>query len=157
MLAVLQRVTRARVTVGDETTGAIESGLLVLLGVATLDDDACADLLARKTADLRIFEDAQGKMNLSLRETGGSALVVSQFTLLADCRKGRRPSFIGAARSEQAIPLYERFCATLRAEGLAVATGRFGASMSVELTNEGPVTIVLSSDDLSTPRREGAP
>src|SRR5207244_10444307 len=113
-------------------------------------------LLSKKTAELRIFRDAEDKMNLSVKETGGSVLVVSQFTLLADCRKGRRPSFIEAARPEQAIPLYEKFCALLRAEGLTVATGQFGAEMQVELLNQGPVTIVLDTDDLQAPRREAS-
>jgi D-tyrosyl-tRNA(Tyr) deacylase len=153
VLAVLQRVAEARVVVAGETIGSVGHGLLVLLGVATADTEAEADLLAKKTAELRIFEDEAGKMNLSVKEKAGGVLVVSQFTLLADCRKGRRPSFIAAARPEQAIPLYERFCALLRAEGLPVATGRFGADMRVELVNDGPVTIVLDSEDLRAPRR----
>ena len=115
-----------------------------------------AELLAKKTAELRIFRDAEDKMNLSVKETGGSVLVVSQFTLLADARKGRRPSFIEAARPEQAIPLYEKFCALLRAEGLTVATGVFGADMRVELVNDGPVTIVLRSEDLRGPRKDAS-
>jgi D-tyrosyl-tRNA(Tyr) deacylase len=156
VLAVLQRVARASVVVSGETVGAIERGLLVLLGVSTKDGEAEVELLARKTAEIRIFEDAAGKMNLSVKEVGGSVLVVSQFTLLADCRKGRRPSFIDAARPEQAIPLYERFCALLRADGLTVATGKFGAEMKVELLNDGPVTIVLSTDELRAPRREAS-
>ncbi|MBI3725300.1 D-tyrosyl-tRNA(Tyr) deacylase [bacterium] len=153
MIAVLQRVSRARVVVAGETVGEIQKGLLVLLGVSVEDKEAEADLLAKKTEELRIFEDRDGKMNLSVKEVSGSVLVVSQFTLLADARKGRRPSFIAAARPEQAIPLYERFCQSVRSEGLTVATGRFGAEMQVELSNDGPVTIVLESDAWKEPRR----
>ncbi|MEZ0230445.1 MAG: D-aminoacyl-tRNA deacylase [Planctomycetota bacterium] len=153
MIAVLQRVLRSSVVVAGETVGAIEKGLLVLLGVSVKDGPEEVDLLAKKTAELRIFEDAEGKMNLSVKEVGGSVLVVSQFTLLADARKGRRPSFIEAARPEQAIPLYEKFCGAIRAEGLTVATGRFGADMKVEILNDGPVTIVLSTDDLKGSRK----
>ncbi len=153
MIAVLQRVSSARVVVDGETVGEIQRGLLVLLGVSVADREAESDLLAKKTAELRIFEDPEGKMNLSVKDVSGSVLVVSQFTLLADTRKGRRPSFIDAARPEQAIPLYERFCAKLREEGLTVGTGRFGAEMKVELVNEGPVTIVLRSEDWNEPRR----
>jgi D-tyrosyl-tRNA(Tyr) deacylase len=156
VLAVLQRVASARVVVSGEVVGAIEKGLLVLLGVAVTDSETECELLAKKTADLRIFRDAEDKMNLSVKETGGSVLVVSQFTLLADCRKGRRPSFIEAARPEQAIPLYEKFCAVLRSEGLTVATGQFGADMKVELVNDGPVTVILRSEDLRAPRREAS-
>ncbi len=155
MIAVLQRVLRSSVVVSGETVGAIEKGLLVLLGVATADGTAEADLLAKKTAEIRIFEDPEGKMNLSVQEAAGAVLVVSQFTLLADCRKGRRPSFIEAARPEQAIPLYERFCEQVRSAGLRVETGRFGADMKVEIVNDGPVTIVLSTDDLKGSRRGG--
>lgn len=154
MIAVIQRVLRASVVVSGETVGAIEKGLLVLLGVSVKDGPEEASLLAKKIAELRIFEDAAGKMNLSVKEVSGSVLVVSQFTLLADCRKGRRPSFIEAARPEQAIPLYEKFCELVRAEGLPLATGKFGAEMKVELVNDGPVTIVLSSDELKGSRRE---
>jgi D-tyrosyl-tRNA(Tyr) deacylase len=153
VIAVLQRVLRSQVVVAGEVVGAIEKGLLVLLGVSVKDTAEEAELLARKTAELRIFEDAEGKMNLSVKEVNGSVLVVSQFTLLADARKGRRPSFIEAARPEQAIPLYEKFCELVRSEGLPVQTGRFGAEMKVEILNDGPVTIVLSSDDLKGPRR----
>lgn len=154
MLAVLQRVSEARVVVEGKVVGEVQKGLLVLLGVATTDGEAECELLAKKTAELRIFRDAEDKMNLSVKDTGGSVLVVSQFTLLADARKGRRPSFIDAARPEQAIPLYEKFCALLRAEGLTVATGVFGADMKVQLVNDGPVTIVLRSEDLGGARRE---
>ncbi len=145
MIAVLQRVARASVTVDGERVGAIEKGLLVLLGVSVKDGVAEAELLARKTAEIRIFQDAEGKMNLSVKEIGGSVLVVSQFTLLGDTRKGRRPSFIEAARPEQAIPLYEKFCELVRAAGLEVQTGRFGAEMKVELLNDGPVTVIVQT------------
>jgi D-aminoacyl-tRNA deacylase len=137
--AVVQRVLRARVTPGGE----IGAGLCILLGVAATDDEVAADRLAGKVARLRIFEGDDGKFDRSLLDTGGAALVVSQFTLIADTRKGNRPSFSDAARPEQAEPLYERFCDALRALGIDVATGSFGARMQVELVNDGPVTIVL--------------
>ena len=139
MKAVVQRVSRASVTPG----GAIGAGLCVLLGVASTDTDADADRLAAKVAQLRIFEDDDGKFDRSLLDTGGAALVVSQFTLIADTRKGNRPSFSEAARPEHAAPLYERFAQALRDLGVEVATGVFGARMAVELVNDGPVTIVL--------------
>jgi len=139
MRAVVQRVSRARVTPG----GSIGPGLCVLLGVAETDDEAAADRLARKTADLRVFPDEAGKFDRSLLDTGGAALVVSQFTLIADTRKGNRPSFAAAARPERAEPLYRRYCEALLALGIAVETGVFGAHMEVELVNDGPVTIVL--------------
>ena len=139
MRAVVQRVARASVTPG----GAIGAGLVVLLGVAEADAEGDAVRLAEKIAKLRIFENADGKFDRSLLETGGAALVVSQFTLIADTAKGNRPSFSGAARPERAEPLYERFCAALRALGIRVETGVFGARMAVELVNDGPVTIVL--------------
>ena len=139
MRAVVQRVSWARVTPG----GAIGGGLCVLLGIAEGDDEAAAVRLARKTAELRIFPDADGRFDRSLLDTGGAALVVSQFTLIADTRKGNRPSFAGAARPEAAEPLYERFCTALRNLGVQVETGVFGAHMDVELVNDGPVTIVL--------------
>ena len=145
MKAVVQRVSDAGVAIGGREVGAIGRGLLVLLGVETGDDGATADLLARKIAALRIFEDDAGKMNRSVLEVGGGLLVVSQFTLLADLRKGNRPSFIAAALPDQAEPLYERFCVGLRGHGLTVATGRFGARMAVRLVNDGPVTIWLDS------------
>jgi D-tyrosyl-tRNA(Tyr) deacylase len=158
LIAVLQRVARAKVTLVDdparpEVAGEIGRGLLALLGVADDDEETDAELLARKTGDIRIFEDAEGKMNLSVKEVSGSVLVVSQFTLLADCRKGRRPSFVGAAPPEKAIPLYERFVGLVREQGVPVATGRFRAMMEVELVNAGPVTILLDSRDLRAPRR----
>ena len=130
-------------TVGGAVRGEIRSGLVVLLGVARDDDASAADRLAAKVARLRIFEDDHGKFDRSILDAGGSALVVSQFTLIADTRKGNRPSFAGAASPEQAEPLYERFCNALQAEGVPVETGEFAARMSVELVNEGPVTIVL--------------
>ena len=143
MRAVVQRVSEARVTVAGETVGAIGPGLLVLLGVGHDDDEAAVEHLAGKIARLRIFEDDAGHMNRSVLDTGGAVLAVSQFTLLADTRKGNRPSFIAAAPPERAEPLYETFVEALRALGLEVATGRFGRSMEVALVNSGPVTIVL--------------
>jgi D-aminoacyl-tRNA deacylase len=137
--AVVQRVARARATPGGE----IGEGLCVLLGVADSDDDAVVERLAGKVARLRIFEDRDGRFDRSLLDTGGAALVVSQFTLIADTRKGNRPSFSEAARPERAEALYERFTAELRALGVPVTTGVFGARMAVELVNDGPVTIVL--------------
>jgi D-tyrosyl-tRNA(Tyr) deacylase len=147
MRAVLQRVSRAAVVIDGETVGAIERGLLVLLGVAPADTPAEAQWLAEKIAGLRIFNDEAGKMNRSVADVGGAVLVVSQFTLYGDCRKGRRPSFLGAATPDLAVPLYEAFVNALRALGLPVATGRFGAMMQVELINEGPVTLILDSSD----------
>ena len=146
MRAVVQRVSRARVSVGGETTGEIGAGLMILLGVGREDTAAVAAALAEKGANLRIFEDENGKMNLSLLDVKGSALVVSQFTLYGDARGGRRPSFIAAAPPEMAKTLYEEFCAALRKLGVSVATGIFQAMMSVELVNEGPVTILLDSE-----------
>ncbi len=148
MKALLQRVSEASVEVEGSVVGAIGGGLLVLLGVETGDGPAAADRLARKVAALRIFEDAAGKMNRSVGDVGGGLLVVSQFTLLADVRKGNRPSFTAAAAPELAERLYEHFCARLQAAGLPVATGRFGARMAVRLINDGPVTIWLDSADL---------
>ena len=146
MRAVLQRVSRAQVTVEGRATGQIGAGLMILLGVGKPDTSVVAVSLAEKCANLRIFEDAQGKMNLSLLDTKGSALVVSQFTLYGDARGQRRPSFITAAPLEQAKALYDEFCAALRKLGITVATGIFQTMMSVELVNEGPVTILLDSD-----------
>ncbi|WP_026369553.1 D-aminoacyl-tRNA deacylase [Kallotenue papyrolyticum] len=153
MRALIQRVSRASVRVDGATVGAIGPGLVILLGVGVGDSEREAALLAEKIAHLRIFADAEGKFNRSLLEVGGAALVVSQFTLFADTRKGRRPSFTQAAPPEQAAPLVERFAALLREQGIAVATGRFGALMEVELVNQGPVTIWLDSDDWQRPRR----
>ncbi len=147
MRAVLQRVAQARVVIAGETVGAIQRGLLVLLGVARSDTPEDVAWLADKVAALRIFNDAQGKMNVSVADVHGAVLVVSQFTLYGDCRKGRRPSFIDAAPPETAIPLYEAFVQALRAQGLPVATGRFGAMMQVELVNDGPVTLIVDSKD----------
>ncbi len=148
MRAVVQRVSRAAVVIDGETVGAIERGLLVLLGVAATDTPAEVQWMADKIAGLRIFNDEAGKMNLALADVGGAVLVVSQFTLFGDCRKGRRPSFLGAAPPEIAVPLYEAFVNALRALGLPVATGRFGAMMQVELINEGPVTLILDTKDV---------
>jgi D-tyrosyl-tRNA(Tyr) deacylase len=141
--AVVQRVAEATVTVGGETVGAIGPGLLVLVGVGHDDDEAAAAALAAKIAKLRIFADDAGQMNRSVVDVGGAILAVSQFTLLADTRKGNRPSFIAAARPEQSEPLYQHVVTTLRGLGIAVETGRFGAEMRVALVNDGPVTIVL--------------
>jgi D-tyrosyl-tRNA(Tyr) deacylase len=150
---VLQRVSRAAVRVDEETVGEIARGLLILLGVREGDDEATAKRLAAKTADLRIFPDEEGRFNRSLLETGGEALVVSQFTLYGDVRKGRRPSFNDAARPEVAEPLVESFAAALEEAGVRVARGRFGAMMQVELVNDGPVTVILDSEKLERPRR----
>jgi D-tyrosyl-tRNA(Tyr) deacylase len=146
--AVVQRVSRAEVRVEGRATGRIGRGLAVLLGVARDDGEADAHQLAGKVAALRVFEDGAGKMNLALGEVGGGVLVVSQFTLLGDARKGNRPSFVEAAPPEAANALYERFCAALAEKGIAVATGVFRATMEVELVNDGPVTILLDSRKL---------
>ncbi|MDJ0950606.1 MAG: D-aminoacyl-tRNA deacylase [Alphaproteobacteria bacterium] len=143
MKALVQRVSAAQVTVDGETVGAIGAGLLVLFCAEEGDAEAEADALAAKIAKLRIFEDAAGKMNLSVLDAGGSALVVSQFTLAADLRKGNRPSFSGAAAPERAQALLARFCDRLRDQDVPVETGRFGAHMEVALTNDGPVTLWL--------------
>ena len=145
MRAVVQRVSRAAVTVEGRVTGAIENGLLVLVGVAVDDTQGDAVLIGEKVAGLRIFPDEAGLMNRSLNETNGGALVVSQFTLYGDARKGRRPSFIAAAKEPLARELYERVGATIAARGIRVAYGEFGAHMDVELINDGPVTILLDS------------
>ncbi len=145
MRVVLQRVRAARVRVGDEVTGEIGPGLLVLLGVARTDTPEQARWLAEKVVSLRVFEDAEGKMNRDVTESGGGVLVVSQFTLYGDCRKGRRPSFLDAAPPDVAIPLYEAFVAAVRALGVPTATGRFQALMQVELINDGPVTLIVDS------------
>ena len=145
MRAVVQRVAWARVSVGSEIAGAIERGFLVLLGVAEGDTREDALFLAQKISGLRVFEGAAGKMNLGLSEVGGKMLVVSQFTLLGDCRKGRRPSFDKAARPQAARELYEAFIAAVREQGIETATGRFQEQMLVELANDGPVTLLLES------------
>ena len=151
MRALLQRVRQASVSIEGRVEGAIEGGLVILLGVGDGDTEAQADTLAHKIVHLRIFGDADSKFNLSLLDCGGQVLVVSQFTLYADARKGRRPSFSGAARPERAEPLCDYFTQTLRCLGVAkVATGRFGAMMQVEIHNDGPVTIWLDSDELSS-------
>ena len=143
MRVVLQRVSRASVTIAGRTAGAIGPGFCLLVGFTHGDDESVADWMAEKVAGLRLFSDAAGKMNLGLEEVRGGVLVVSQFTLYGDAGKGRRPSFIDAARPETAIPLYERFVAALRSRGLEVATGEFGADMQVEIHNDGPVTLIL--------------
>ena len=143
MRALLQRVSKARVTVRGEEVGAIGKGFVVLLGVTHNDGHSEADWLANKVAGLRLFEDANGKMNLSLNDVGGRALVVSQFTLYANARKGRRPSFIDAAPPQEAEPLVDRFAQQLRQSGLVVETGVFGEMMTVEIHNDGPVTLML--------------
>ena len=145
MRALLQRVTRAEVRVDDETVGAIGRGLVVFLGVGPADDDAAADGLARTVAELRIFADEQGRTNRSLLDVGGDALVVSQFTLFADTRRGRRPGFSGAAPPDLAERLYLRFAAALGELGVGLATGSFGAAMAVEPANDGPFTIWLDT------------
>jgi D-tyrosyl-tRNA(Tyr) deacylase len=147
MRAVIQRVREARVTVGGETIGSIGGGLLVLLGIHQDDGFGELEWMAAKISQLRIFEDTEGKMNLSIQDTGGEVLVVSQFTLYADCRKGRRPSFVEAAKPDKAIPLYESFCQRLQLEGIRTARGQFGAKMSVSLVNDGPVTITIDTAD----------
>lgn len=147
MRAVVQRVSSARVVVDGETVGEIDSGLLVLVGATHEDTSEDARALGQKIAGLRIFSDADGKMNLSVADTGGAALVVSQFTLYGDVRKGRRPSFVGAARPEPARRLVDEVAAELRGRGVRVATGRFGAMMEVSLTNDGPVTILVETSE----------
>lgn len=143
MRVLLQRVTRAQVSIAGHNVGAIDRGYVLLVGFTHTDTEASAEWMAEKVAGLRLFADAEGKMNLALEDVGGAVLVVSQFTLYGDAQKGRRPSFIDAARPEQAIPLYERFVGMLRERQLRVATGEFGADMQVELVNDGPVTLML--------------
>ena len=147
MRALLQRTSGASVRVGDETVGAIRAGLVVLLGVGPDDDEPTADALARRVTELRIFDDDAGRTNLSLVDVRGAVLVVSQFTLFADTRRGRRPGFTGTAAPELAERLYLRFAGTLRELGVEVATGQFGAVMAVELVNDGPFTIWLDTAD----------
>jgi D-tyrosyl-tRNA(Tyr) deacylase len=143
MRVLLQRVSRAEVRVGERVTGAIGPGVLLLVGLTHTDTEVQLAWMAEKVAGLRLFADAEGKMNLALDDVGGAVLVVSQFTLYGDAQKGRRPSFVDAARPEQAVPLYERFVALLRERGVKVETGEFGAMMDVELVNDGPVTLWL--------------
>jgi D-aminoacyl-tRNA deacylase len=147
--AVIQRVTQASVTVENQVVGRIEHGLLVLLGVAAGDSEQDAESLAEKICALRIFGDSAGKMNLSVKDIGGSVLVVSQFTLLADTRRGRRPSFVGAAGPDIAIGLYEHFVKVVGQQGIRTATGIFGAMMTVALVNDGPVTLILETEAYS--------
>ena len=149
MRALIQRVSRAQVVVDGHTTGAIDRGLLVLLGVAAEDTEKERNWLAEKIIGLRIFEDDEGKMNRSLEDVGGAMLVVSQFTLYGDCRKGRRPSFISAAPPEMAERVYEEFVAHVRGRGVRVETGVFRAHMDVELVNDGPVTLWIDTERLS--------
>ena len=150
MRIVVQRCTRAEVRIAGTVVGRIGQGFMLLVGITDTDTTADADLLAKKIAQLRVFEDQDGKMNLALADVGGAILSISQFTLYADCRKGNRPSFIRAARPEQASPLYDYFNQTLRTTyGLTVETGRFGADMQVDFVNDGPVTILLDTTELA--------
>jgi D-tyrosyl-tRNA(Tyr) deacylase len=151
MRIILQRVSRASVAIGGRVAGAIERGYCLLVGFTHRDTAIEVDWMAEKVAGLRLFSDAEGKMNLGLEEIGGALLVISQFTLYGDAQKGRRPSFIDAARPEVAIPLYERFIARLRGRGLRVESGEFGADMLVEIHNDGPVTLVLDRDAAPRP------
>ncbi len=146
MRVVLQRVSRASVSIDGRITGAIGRGFCLLVGLTHGDSVATVDWMAEKVAGLRLFSDAEGKMNLGLEEVGGGVLVVSQFSLYGSSTKGRRPSFIDAARPETAIPLYQRFVGALRDRGLEVATGEFGADMQVEIHNDGPVTLILERE-----------
>ena len=149
MRVVVQRCSRAEVRIDGNSVGKIGQGFMLLVGITETDTTAEADLLAKKIAQLRVFEDEAGKMNLAIRDVGGAILSISQFTLYADCRKGNRPSFIRAAHPEQASPLYDYFNETLRTTyGLTVETGRFGADMKVDFINDGPVTILLDTDEL---------
>ena len=153
MIAVIQRVSQGSVAVDAKTVGKINQGLVILLGVSRVDSTPDADYLAEKIVHLRIFEDEGGKMNHSLLDVNGQLLAVSQFTLLANTRKGRRPSFIEAAAPEQAIPLYEHFISRVEHFGIHVEKGKFGASMQVDIINDGPVTIVMDSSDRHQSRR----
>lgn len=142
---MIQRVSEASVVVDSETVGQIGQGFLVLLGVDETDEEKDLQWLVQKTAALRVFEDSEGLMNLDIQKIGGEILVVSQFTLLGDCRKGRRPSFVAAAKPEKAEAMYDQFCSTLRSMGIVVETGRFRTTMQVSLVNDGPVTLLLDS------------
>jgi D-tyrosyl-tRNA(Tyr) deacylase len=146
MRAVVQRVSSASVRIEGEVVGSIQRGLMVLLAAGQRDTDADLDTMVRRIPDLRIFDDADGRMNLSLLDTGGSLLVVSQFTLYGDCRKGRRPSFVGAMAPDTARTLVDRAVEAWRARGIAVETGRFGATMEVALVNDGPVTLLIDTE-----------
>ena len=148
MKAIVQRVSRASVTVDDKKIARIDSGMLILLGVKKEDSEKESALLAKKTANLRIFGDHEGKMNLSLKDINGQAIVVSQFTLYGNCKKGRRPSFINAALPEKADLLYQHYVQCLQNENVPVQTGQFQAMMQVEMINDGPVTIILDSDEM---------
>lgn len=147
MRVVIQRVAKASVTIAGEVVGQIGRGLVVLVGICDGDDAKATAFLVEKTVNLRIFPDDDDKMNRSVLDIGGGVLIVSQFTLYGDCRKGRRPSFVGAAGPEVAIPLYEAFVERMRATGIPVQTGRFGAMMEVELINDGPVTLIIDSPE----------
>ncbi|BAO08157.1 D-aminoacyl-tRNA deacylase [Enterococcus mundtii] len=147
MRAVIQRVSQAAVSINEREVGRIDHGLLILLGVHDTDTQKDVDYLIKKIAQMRIFEDEQGKMNLSIEDVKGALLSISQFTLFADTKKGNRPSFIAAARPEKAIPLYEAFNEGLRQRGITVETGEFGADMAVSLVNDGPVTIIIDSQN----------
>lgn len=148
MRVVIQRCSHAEVRINNKVVGRIGKGFVLLVGITDTDTEKEVDILAKKVAQLRVFEDADGKMNLSLKDVNGAILSISQFTLYADCRKGNRPSFIQAARPEQASPLYDYFNQALRdSYGLTVETGQFGADMKVDFVNDGPVTILLDSDD----------
>ncbi|MCQ2346883.1 MAG: D-aminoacyl-tRNA deacylase [Paludibacteraceae bacterium] len=149
MRVIVQRTSRAEVRIDGAVVGQIGKGFMLLVGITDGDTQAEADYLAKKVAQMRIFEDAEGKMNLGLQDVGGEILSISQFTLFADCRKGNRPSFIRAARPEVAEPLYDYFNTVLRTQyGLQVATGRFGADMKVDFVNDGPVTILLDTQEM---------
>lgn len=148
MRAVIQRVSRASVTINENTAGTIDQGLVVLLGIKEGDTTKDLQWLAEKIIHLRIFEDSNGKMNNSLADIGGEVLIISQFTLYGDCRKGRRPGFSGAAPPEMAEPLYQQFIEEVRAKNIVTATGSFGADMQVELINDGPVTLLLDSEKI---------
>ena len=152
MKAVIQRVSQASVEIDQQIVGSISKGMVVLVGISKADNETDADYLVNKISSLRIFEDSEGKMNLSLADIEGQVLVVSQFTLFANTRKGRRPSFIDAALPEQAIPLYQYFIRRLKEENIQVEQGRFGAMMLVRIDNEGPVTIIIDSADRHLPR-----
>ena len=154
MKAVLMRVRRASVTIDERETRSIGRGFLILLAVTHDDTEAQAVKLADKLCSLRLFEDAEGKINLGLDEVGGEIMIVSQFTLYGNCRKGRRPEFLSAARPEVAIPMYEKFVAICREKGYHVETGEFGAYMEVESLNDGPFTLIVDSADLDAPKKQ---